>query len=373
MPGLRLSLSEASAIAGYLATLGADDTPPAPAALAPPFDQALVDRGAELVAGYGCSGCHDIPGFEDDGPPGPELLDYGTKDPHDMDFGVDDLPRGERTWARFTEHKLRAPRDLARPGIELTMPDFGLGDADVQALAIYLRGLRAGLPPRDYVAQPAIPAAARRGARFVAERGCGTCHGFDGREPDIARHYAAPHLRPPPLEGVAAKLRPQFFFDYLLRPGPLRPWLEVRMPDFALTADVARDLVAYFADLEGVDGPLRPMGVDAIDHARAAAGASLFEALKCVSCHVLDTELGVESAELAPDLALARQRLDPAWVRRFLEDPGALLPRTKMPQFFPGGQTPFPDLLGGDADKQIGLLVDHLMNLGLQPMEPPAP
>ena len=97
--------------------------------------------------------------------------------------------------------------------------------------------------------------------------------------------------------------------------------------------------------------------------------ATMFVDLKCLTCHQQGTDVG--SADLAPDLGLARQRLDREWVHRFLRDPGAILPGTRMPQFFPDGQSPFPDLLDGSAEAQMELLVDHLMNLGLQPSGPP--
>lgn len=375
MPDLRLSEAEATAIGSWLGSLGADEAPATPHELEAPRDPALVDRGRALITGYGCNGCHDIPGFEGETAPGPDLLDYGTKDPHDMDFGRDDLPRSERTWERFTETKIAAPRSLARPEIVLTMPDFRLNPGEVRALSVYLRSLRAGVRvPAEYVHQPSVPADVRAGGLIVEQRGCGGCHVLDGAEPAVARFYAQPHLRAPPLDGVAAKLQPQFFFDFLLRPRPLRPWLDMRMPTFSFAPDEIRALLAWFARRDEVEVPLRPLLRGQLSAERAAAGADLFTRLKCVSCHLLDADLGVESAEMAPDLGLARQRLDPTWVRSFLVDPGALIPQTKMPQFFPDGQTPFPDLLGGDTEAQMDLLVDHLMNLGLQPVggAPPA-
>jgi cbb3-type cytochrome oxidase cytochrome c subunit len=63
----------------------------------------------------------------------------------------------------------------------------------------------------------------------------------------------------------------------------------------------------------------------------------------------------------APDLALARQRLNPNWIIKWLQDPQKVQPGTKMPSFYPGG----PDnILGGKDDKQIEALRDYLMTLG---------
>jgi cbb3-type cytochrome oxidase cytochrome c subunit len=63
----------------------------------------------------------------------------------------------------------------------------------------------------------------------------------------------------------------------------------------------------------------------------------------------------------APDLTLARQRLNPSWILKWLKDPQKVQPGTKMPSFFPGG----PDnILGGKDDLQIEALRDYLMTIG---------
>ena len=127
-------------------------------------------------------------------------------------------------------------------------------------------------------------------------------------------------------------------------------------------------MTVLLAEQAGQPSSLRPLAVPALTPERARLGAALFERLRCATCHRPQAGDGVEAAQLAPDLGLARQRLDPVWVRKFLEDPGKQLPGTRMPQFFPDGQTPAADVLGGDVAAQMDLLVDYLMNLGLVPM-----
>jgi hypothetical protein len=53
------------------------------------------------------------------------------------------------------------------------------------------------------------------------------------------------------------------------------------------------------------------------------------------------------------DLALAYDRLEPAWFKKFLHNPQAFKPMTRMPQFWVEGQTIFPELAGGNAERQI--------------------
>jgi hypothetical protein len=58
---------------------------------------------------------------------------------------------------------------------------------------------------------------------------------------------------------------------------------------------------------------------------------------------------------------MARQRLNPNWILKWLQDPQNIQPGTKMPSFYPGG----PDnVLNGKDDKQIEALRDYLMSIG---------
>ena len=48
--------------------------------------QKLIYIGRRSIMKYGCSGCHDIPGFEDAKPIGTSLADWGRKDPSRLAF-----------------------------------------------------------------------------------------------------------------------------------------------------------------------------------------------------------------------------------------------------------------------------------------------
>ncbi len=370
MPTPRLTPSEAHAVASWLLSLATTAPPPPPPELAGAIDPALAQAGKQLVARYGCFGCHDIGGFAEEPRPGPDLTDFATKDPRDLVFGASPPPLPQRTWTRFTEAKLRAPRALATPDTPLVMPHWPLPPDDVTALAVFLRGLRATPLPEAYRYQPPRATERQLAEQVLAERGCQQCHKLDAQPPAIARYYDDAHLAPPQLVGAGARLRPQWLFDYLLQPGALRPWLEARMPQFRLSPPQAAAVAALLAERAGLPPGPRPLAVPPLTVERAHVGAALFERLRCVTCHQLQAGEGVASAQLAPDLALARQRLDPAWVRKFLEDPAKMLPGTHMPQFFPDGQTPAADVLDGNAAAQLDLLVDYLMNLGLVRLAP---
>jgi hypothetical protein len=68
--------------------------------------------------------------------------------------------------------------------------------------------------------------------------------------------------------------------------------------------------------------------------------------------------------DLAPNLTNVRSRLKPAWVVEWLADPNKLQEGTRMPSFFPDGQSPLPDVLGGDAQKQMTAIRDYVFTLG---------
>jgi hypothetical protein len=71
----------------------------------------------------------------------------------------------------------------------------------------------------------------------------------------------------------------------------------------------------------------------------------------------------------APDLLQVHQRLNPDWVVRWLNNPAAIMPDTRMVSFWPkdekGKEMPAdPKLFGGDALKQREALRDYLFMLG---------
>ena len=59
------------------------------------------------------------------------------------------------------------------------------------------------------------------------------------------------------------------------------------------------------------------------------------------------------TANLAPDLRMAPDRLQPDWILQWLKNPATFLPGTRMPEFWPDyPKSPYPEL-GGDAEAQI--------------------
>ncbi|MCZ7627010.1 MAG: hypothetical protein M5R38_15695 [Candidatus Methylomirabilis sp.] len=60
-------------------------------------------------------------------------------------------------------------------------------------------------------------------------------------------------------------------------------------------------------------------------------------------------------------MSLAKRRLRPVWIGKWLKDPQKIQPGTKMPSYFPGGPD---DILKGNEDRQIQAITEYLMHLG---------
>ena len=146
--------------------------------------------------------------------------------------------------------------------------------------------------------------------------------------------------------------------------------MDTRMPTFHFTEHEIAAIGAYFASLDKVDwGWIDPTPTTTAESLKA--GEQLFNELKCISCHPTSPVVATGAdAKVAPNLQVAHSRLRPEWIRPWLLDPGVIAPDTRMPSFFAKDdatgkrKTQIPEILGGDVDKQIQALRDHLFTLG---------
>ena len=71
-------------------------------------DGVEVLLGEKVIAKYGCTGCHDVPGFEGAGPIGTELTNWGSKTVDKLDFAfMPEILAEEHGWSYHekTEYK----------------------------------------------------------------------------------------------------------------------------------------------------------------------------------------------------------------------------------------------------------------------------
>src|SRR5204863_7456994 len=88
MPSLRLNSQEVRDIATYLMSKKKADPEKAYAAAAYMDDPKLKAKGLVLVRNYGCAGCHEIAGMEDEARIGTELTNEGSKPIERLDFSL---------------------------------------------------------------------------------------------------------------------------------------------------------------------------------------------------------------------------------------------------------------------------------------------
>jgi len=150
-------------------------------------------------------------------------------------------------------------------------------------------------------------------------------------------------------------------YAFLQGPIPIRPWLDVRMPTFGLDDGHWNEVIDYFGAISDTVGEFRTH-----ETLSAAAvpreGEELFELLRCQQCHVLDTIPADQPTDnLAPDLRMSRERLQPDWIVDWLRAPLEIQPGTRMPMFwtdFPA--SPYPQL-DADGPRQLEAIRDYLL------------
>jgi mono/diheme cytochrome c family protein len=345
-----------------------------------------IAEGKRLVADLGCAGCHEIKGLKGIGRNGPRLDGIAAKDVGELDFG-DTLsahyagPPMKRTWRSWIAHKLEAPALYATRRIQLRMPNYQLTGDEIEALSIFLKSLAPPAFSDSYQCHPDELGARINAGQQVEERlNCRGCHALDGSVGDLSFRYDDPASGPPPLAGEGLKVRSEWLFGFLKAPEPLRPWLRVRMPSFALSDRDAATLVDYASALAGQPvlhdftwpPPLSP--------ADRVVAESLFVKLKCLHCHSASTRGGLKVADLAPDLSRTPTRLRYRWVLAWLREPQALQRGTRMPTYFPlmddddpkSIYSQVPWLAGGDPQRQIELLAAFLYGLPPRLQKTPA-
>jgi cbb3-type cytochrome oxidase cytochrome c subunit len=390
MPSLRLTDEEAANVTAYLASLKNTQWEAKPAPQTDPaaldevtlellranstdfeareklkgmsLDQKNLYTGERLISRYGCYGCHNIPGFENAQPIGTELTEAGSKLIAQFDFGFLPIEHSRRGWY---EQKLHDPRifdvgRVKRPEELLKMPNFHFNDQEVTAITGVLTSLVRDVVPLEMRDKTTAEIAA--GRQLIAEKNCKGCHIIEGAGGDI-RTTLDQALIPPNLATEGAKTQPLWLHSFLMDPNivRLRPWLTARMPTFHFTEQQAATIERYFSAVDRVDYPFVTTDIDT-DNEKLSVGGDLFTKLQCASCHPTSNVLpaGKAPEDLAPNLLLAGQRLRPEWVLRWLTDPQRIVPGTRMPTFFPDGQSPFPQILGGNSPAQIQAVRDHL-------------
>lgn len=298
-------------------------------------DPAKIAAGAALFDSLGCRSCHLI---------SPE--DSFT-------------PMEARPLARL---KRKAEKGCLSDRVPPGVPFFNLSEEQREAI-------RETLGDVEILAAP-LPSPADEAARRMAVMNCYACHergGLGGPEPARSDYFFVlgdadlgdEGRLPPPLDGVGAKLRSDWLHEVVTGGSSVRDYMAVRMPAFGEGNNAHLAQLLESADLHAAAASA-PGAEPEFTEELAETGRRLIgtDGFSCVSCHRLvgSRSLGIPGI----DLESSRKRLRPEWFRRFLMDPASLRPGTRMPTFWPDGESPFPDILGGDPGAQSDALWAYL-------------
>ncbi len=334
--------------------------------------------GEKTVQRYGCMGCHLIKGLEAAKGIGTSLSEEGSKLLSKFDFGFVEIEHSVPGWI---VQKLHDPRSYDRDRVKrwdekLMMPNFEFHDDEIKSITMLITGLtKEKVPVESQRILTAQEQLAEKGRWLVLEKNCVACHNIDGWGGEIKNVITEAGMAPPALLNEGEKVQSDWLFQFLKGPGKIRPWVKVRMPNFRLSDDEANTLVQFFV----ASGHVGPFNSQPNFAEHLGDGQSLFTTFQCASCHVIGTQTpeGKTSADLAPDLTMAQTRLRAEWIVKWLDDPQALLPGTRMPDFFP--EAALPNILGGDSEQQRIALRNYLYSIGkgnqasISPMPVPEP
>jgi cytochrome c551/c552 len=356
MPSLRLTEAEARDIASYLETRKHADATYANADYLD--DASLKTRGQFLVRFYGCAGCHEISGLEEEQRIGTELTKEGSKPIERLDFallGHQAESDGWYTHKGFFEHKLANPAvyDQGKEKAKLDrlkMPNFNLSKPEIDQLTTFLTGSVEPSMPARYFYNPGDQ---RRdiieGWWVVRKYNCMGCHQVHVGQTTVFMtlpRYQDPDWkdqRPPTLIGEGARVNPEWLMGFLNNPSltekpdemdrdGVRRYLHARMPTFYFSDGEIQKLVRFFAAMASQAAPYIPDRLEALSDQERTMARQLFtsEGAPCLKCHATGDPKH-DAHATAPNFLLAKERLKPGWARRWMLDPAMMSPGTAMP------------------------------------------
>src|SRR5882724_2825155 len=354
MPNLRLDMAEVRDIASYLMTRKQSNSSYAAADYLE--DPKLKAKGQFLVKNYGCAGCHEIAGLEEEQRIGTELTKEGSKPLERLDFalkGHDAQHEGWYTHKGFFEHKLQNPavydEGKEKPKLDrLKMPNFNLSKPEVDAVATFILGsVDPNIPSRYQY----LPADQRQdiieGWWVVRKYNCMGCHPMHVAQTTTIqgiKRYDDPDWKdqkPPSLIGEGARVDPAWLMAFLNNPSRsetdtdrngVRQYLKIRMPTFHFSDGELKKLVRFFEAMSSQAQPYIPQKLDPLTEQERTMARQLFssEGAPCLKCHATGDPKR-DAKATAPNFTLAKERLKPGWTKRWMLDPAMISPGTAMP------------------------------------------
>ncbi|MBW3541851.1 MAG: c-type cytochrome [Planctomycetes bacterium] len=298
------------------------------------LDPAMAQEGRKLFSSVGCAACHEL---KENGQPIPnepqqsatELAQLGHEGgclseapafglPH---YILSDSQRTALSAALATAEPIPADAPTPDESIRLTM-------TRLSCIACHTRGELGGVEQ------------ARNALFHTTQQEMGD----EGRIP--------PHLN-----GVGAKLTDEWLKNIASNGSTDRPYMLTRMPKFGL-----KNVQAFVTAVQAIDSvePVEPAKFEMTDARVKAIGREMAgdRVFGCVKCHNFREHkaTGVQSI----DMTIMTRRLRRDWFHRYMLNPQAYRPGTRMPAAWPQGRSTLRDVLDGDARAQVEALWMYL-------------
>ena len=313
---------------------------------------------------YGCYTCHTIEGFEKGKPIGTELTYEGSVPVGKLDFGhIHDIGHTNYAWFEqklanpriFDKHKIVAHEDKSR------MPNFYFKPEEIEAIVTAILGFTNNKVADSKITYNLVEdKTVFEGYKLINQNNCQGCHIIEGFGGQIVDAIGLSEFSPPNLNTQGAKTQPDWLFNFFKNPITIRPNLQVRMPSFNFTDSEWNSIIKAFQHMDERNLLIEDSFLVDISSSKFKAGAKLHEFGACNNCHFYGEVFPkqTDAKTWAPNLAMTKDRLRPDWIVKWLDNPGSIMPGTKMPAPY------IPDSITLALDNAIDQWGVDIMNLG---------
>ncbi len=370
-------------------------------------------RGRQVATLYNCYGCHNVEhnepriwdSFDVYNPDGGFNYENLNNAPPRL------IGQGAKTQPQWLYHFLHNIEPL-RPWLKVRMPSFPLDAPDTTALVDYFAGASQEITRRMAGPTAAVEQAIENRAKMYLESVDGLSKEDVAKKLNKMATpqrvaYLQQHNKPyywfqdPALAQAVERIKAFAIEVDLVRPSDLDP-LHTPLSERATKWAKVLGETRFSEAINDIAYPFVPTPAFQGDAQWFARGEKLFKELRCYQCHALGDEQTLQSlweldnpaeeadaaaeaddseeeddygygdeeeddygygdeeeAEAAPtgpvytapNLSLTARRLQWQWVDSWLQEPATIQPGTKMPQWFPGGQSAFNNYPGQAKDQ----------------------
>jgi len=339
MPKFNLSEKDIQNVVAYLISLKKEDLIQWKGYLAAKRTELLPDnmeKGRKLIKNLGCTGCHKIKELPD-GYAAPPLDGIGEKRTNELVFS--NIRDVERTLINWLLIKVTDPKKFTTDKIINRMPNYGFNKQQATALVTFLLSMRKDSVPPKYIKTLIDPNDIEmKGKKIIEKYNCLGCHKINKKGGDIG----------PDLTNEGKRVRPEWLFTFLKAPFKIRQLMDAKMPDFNLPDKEINTIIEYLSFVSKESYPYIFKAKKEVHIEDINDGEKLYqEVMACIACHSVNGRGG----QIGPDHTDAASRLKREWIERWLKNPQAIMPDTRMPRF-------------KFKDWEFEALTNYLMTLG---------